>query len=163
MKIIWGWYQGCNSVIWSLIFSLFTYIYSLLIEKDLCECQNISFKFICVSHLETSQFFIKRFLFLFLLFCFAYFGIFHFHVVSLLYLILTWNWLLTFKCYLLSYCGSVSMLGWAEMLCFCTGICSSVCSEAWSIISLVCFSAKISWRLEQNRAWRHLMSFWLLT
>ena len=27
---------------------MFTYIYSLLIEKDICDCRNVSIKFPCV-------------------------------------------------------------------------------------------------------------------
>ena len=39
---------------------VFTYIYSLLIEKDICDCQNVSVKllcvFMCAVHLEISSF-----------------------------------------------------------------------------------------------------------
>ena len=53
MKIIYN-------VTWHHLYCVFTYI-SLLIEKDLCECQNVSAKFLCVLfsafNLETSSFF----------------------------------------------------------------------------------------------------------
>ena len=55
------------------MYYVFTYIYSLLIEKDLCECQSMSVKFLCAFSFysfqsDTSLFFGKRFPFLFL-FC----------------------------------------------------------------------------------------------
>ena len=34
-------------VTWHYLYCLFTYIYSLLIEKDFCEGQNLSVKFLC--------------------------------------------------------------------------------------------------------------------
>ena len=35
-------------VFWHRLYSVFTYIYSHLIKKDICECQNVSFKLACV-------------------------------------------------------------------------------------------------------------------
>jgi hypothetical protein len=67
--------------------SVFTYIYPLLIEKDICDCGNVSVKlrvFICAFHLAISSFFFKSFLFLFLFLYYLYFVNFPFHVVSLL-------------------------------------------------------------------------------
>ena len=36
--------SSCDTLTWHQIYCVFTYIYSLLIEKDLCDCQNISVK-----------------------------------------------------------------------------------------------------------------------
>jgi hypothetical protein len=44
---------------WQNLYCVFTYIYSLLIEKTFCECQKyqLSFHvFICVFYLEISSF-----------------------------------------------------------------------------------------------------------
>ena len=59
--------------------------YSRLIEKDMCDCQNISVKlpciYLCLSFRDLFIFLVS-FLFLFLCLCYLYFGAFHFHVVS---------------------------------------------------------------------------------
>jgi hypothetical protein len=56
--------------------SVFTYIYTLLIKKDICDCQNISIKLQCVYWCHSSgDFFGKSFLFLFLLLYCPYFSI----------------------------------------------------------------------------------------
>ena len=64
---------------------MFTYIYSLLIEKVLHECWNVSvkfpFAFVFVPFIWRSlQFFSKSFPSLFLFLCYLYFGPFCFHV-----------------------------------------------------------------------------------
>ena len=51
-----------------MVAHLFTYIYSLLIDKHPCESRNISIKFPCALHPETSSFFESFPLFLFLSF-----------------------------------------------------------------------------------------------
>jgi hypothetical protein len=33
---------------WRHLYHIFTYIYSIVIEKDICNCQNVSVKFPCV-------------------------------------------------------------------------------------------------------------------
>ena len=65
-------------------YRVFTYIYSLLIMKDLCECQNLSVKLLCVFafHLEIFSFFGKSFLLLFLFLCYPYFGAFSFNLIK---------------------------------------------------------------------------------
>ena len=63
------WYYA--SKIWN-IYCVFTYIYSLLIKKDICDHWNISVSFhcLCMSFIRRSlHFFSKSFFFLFLLFC----------------------------------------------------------------------------------------------
>ena len=55
---------------------LFSYIYSLLIEKDICDRQNISNKFVCAFPPEISSFFGKNFPFFFSFWCYPYFGSF---------------------------------------------------------------------------------------
>ena len=47
---------------WRHLYHVFTYIYSLLIEKDIYECRNISNKFPCICEIS---FFGKSFPFLF--------------------------------------------------------------------------------------------------
>ena len=50
--------------------AVFTYIYSLLIEKDVCDRQNVSIKLLCVPFVWRSfHFFGKSFVFLFLFLC----------------------------------------------------------------------------------------------
>ena len=65
---------------------LFTYIYSLHIEKDICDCRNVSIKLPCFYVWPLSGdlfiFFGKRFLFLFLFFVLSVLRYFHFHMVS---------------------------------------------------------------------------------
>jgi hypothetical protein len=41
------WWLLLETVTWCHHYSVFTYIYSLVIEKDLCEYRNISVKFLC--------------------------------------------------------------------------------------------------------------------
>ena len=56
---------------WHHLYHVFTYIYSLLIKKDICYCRNISFKLLCVYvclHPEIFHLFGKSFLYLFLFF-----------------------------------------------------------------------------------------------
>ena len=69
-------------------FGVFTYIYCLLIGKEICDCQNVSIKVPCVyMYLSPGDFYgflSKSFLFLFLLLCYLRFGTFTFHVVSYL-------------------------------------------------------------------------------
>ena len=60
---------------WFHLFSVFTYIYPLLINKDLFECQNISISFPCVLLyvsfiLKTSSFFDKSYPPLLLFWCY---------------------------------------------------------------------------------------------
>ena len=53
---------------WHFLYRVFTYIYSLLIERDICDHWNISIKlcvFVCAFPLEISSFFSKSFPFLF--------------------------------------------------------------------------------------------------
>ena len=63
---------------WRCLYSVFSYIYSLLIEKDSCDRQNVSVKlpcvYVCLSSGDFLNFFSKSFLFLFLLLCYPYFG-----------------------------------------------------------------------------------------
>ena len=66
----------CSSYIWGCLllnpyfcksrspYHVFTYIYSLLIEKGICDRKNVSS--LCVFHLEISSFFCKSFPFLFI-------------------------------------------------------------------------------------------------
>ena len=62
---------------------MFTYIYSLLIEKDLCDCRNILVKtFMCLSSGDLFIFSIRVFLFLFIFLCYPYFSIFFFYMIS---------------------------------------------------------------------------------
>jgi hypothetical protein len=42
-----AWWLLLKTVMWCHLFRVFIYIYSLLIEKDLCECWKISVKFAC--------------------------------------------------------------------------------------------------------------------
>ena len=58
-------------VMWCHLYCVFTYIYSLLIENDICDCQKYQLRFkvfIFAFCVEISSFFDKSFLFLFLLF-----------------------------------------------------------------------------------------------
>ena len=58
-------YLACISVTWCHNYCVCTNVYSLLIDKDLCDSQNITIKFlcallsICALHPETSSFFSK--------------------------------------------------------------------------------------------------------
>ena len=67
-----------------LIFTVFTHIYSLLIDKDLCESRNISIKcpcallvYLCLSSRDPSIFFSKFHLFIPTFLCYPYFGPFY--------------------------------------------------------------------------------------
>ena len=65
---------------WHFLHCVFTYIYSLLNKKDICDCWNISVKPSCVYMCLSSDlliFFSKSSLFLFLLSCYLYFSTFH--------------------------------------------------------------------------------------
>jgi hypothetical protein len=65
------------------LYSVFMYIYSLLIEKDLCKCRNVSVVSMCLflPFIRRSFYlFGKSFLFLFLFLCYPYFGTFPFHL-----------------------------------------------------------------------------------
>ena len=68
------------------IFHVFTQIYSLLIEKDICDCLKISIKLpcvcMCLSSRDLFYFFGTSFLFLFLFFVLSVLWYFSFHVVS---------------------------------------------------------------------------------
>ena len=73
------------TIMWHHLYCVFTYIYSLLIEEEICDCRNISSASVClfVSFIWISlQFFSKSFLFLLLFLCFLHFGTFPFHMVS---------------------------------------------------------------------------------
>ena len=39
------WWHSSNSITWRHCYRVFIYIYSLLIEKNICDCQNISISF----------------------------------------------------------------------------------------------------------------------
>jgi hypothetical protein len=43
--------------IWCRLYHVFGYIYSLLIEKDICDCQNVSVYVYVTFYLEISSFF----------------------------------------------------------------------------------------------------------
>ena len=43
-----SWWLLLKTVTWRYLYCMFRYTYSLLIEKDLCECRNVSVKFSCV-------------------------------------------------------------------------------------------------------------------
>jgi hypothetical protein len=63
--------------------SVFAYIYSCQIEKDICDYLNVSVKLSCVYVCLSSGnliFFCKRFLFLFLFLGYLYFGTLPFHM-----------------------------------------------------------------------------------
>ena len=60
------------------LFCVFTYIYSVVIDKDICGCRNVSVKFPCVYLcLSSGDLFIFSFNFLF----YPYFGTFPSHKV----------------------------------------------------------------------------------
>ena len=42
------WWHFSKTFMWCHLYHVFTYIYSLLIEKDICVCRNISVKLPCV-------------------------------------------------------------------------------------------------------------------
>ena len=42
------WWPFSKTLTWPCLYCMFTYIYSLLIKKDICDCQNISIKLPCV-------------------------------------------------------------------------------------------------------------------
>ena len=55
-----------ETVMWCHLYCVFTYIYSLLIEKDICDCWNVSVEIpcLCVAFIRRSlHFFGKSFLF----------------------------------------------------------------------------------------------------
>ena len=81
-KVIWGqfpppsppflplpvshllWWQFSKTLMVCRLYCWFTYVYSLLIEKDICDCRNISIMlplFVCAFHPEISSFFGKSF------------------------------------------------------------------------------------------------------
>ena len=60
------------------LYCVFTYIYSLLTEKDICDYQNISVKLLYVYVCSSSE---DLFIFLFYIFCVIY--TFSFHLVSI--------------------------------------------------------------------------------
>jgi len=81
-----------HMVIWPRLYHVFRYIYSLLIEKDICDCWNVSLC-LCVPFIQRYLYvFGKSFLFIFLFLCYPYFGTFPFHVIS------------NFKTVVLCYC-----------------------------------------------------------
>jgi hypothetical protein len=43
------WWHSFESITWCHLYHMITYIYSLLIEKDICDCQNVPIKLPCVS------------------------------------------------------------------------------------------------------------------
>ena len=72
-------------LLWCNLYHVFPYIYSFLIEEDICDRCNVSVKLPCVYVRRSSRdlfIFCKSFLFLFLLLCYPYFSTFSFHVVS---------------------------------------------------------------------------------
>ena len=74
-----------ETVTWQHLYCVFTYIYSLLIEKEtsvIVETYQLSS--VCLLELfiqRSLHFFDKSFLFQFLFWCFPYFGTSHFHRV----------------------------------------------------------------------------------
>ena len=66
---IWREVNICEHT-WCHLCSVFTYIYSLLIKKDICDCWNVSIIsfHLCLSPGDLFIFFGKSFLFLFLFF-----------------------------------------------------------------------------------------------
>jgi hypothetical protein len=67
---------------WNHLYNVFTYIYSLMIEKDICDCQNISIKLLCVylclSFGDLFVFSVRVFSF-YLYFCKTHVEMFWFH------------------------------------------------------------------------------------
>ena len=63
---MWICHKDCSTVNWCQLYDVFTYLRVLLIDKDLCECQNISNKFPCALlfalFIPRSPFFGKGFL-----------------------------------------------------------------------------------------------------
>ena len=49
------WWHLSETVMWHCLYHVFTYIYSLLIEKDICDCQNISVKLLCICECLSSE------------------------------------------------------------------------------------------------------------
>ena len=96
---MWTHYE--DEATWCHLYKVFTYIYFLLIEKDLCECRNVSVNFSCVylSLIQRSlHFFGKNFPF-YSYFCVTYtsvlsFSIGNLHWFSILYKFLFWDGLL---------------------------------------------------------------------
>ena len=58
-----------KTLTWRHLYCVFTYIYSVLIKKEICDCRNISIKFLRVFPLEISSIFGKSFLLSFSVFC----------------------------------------------------------------------------------------------
>ena len=74
-------------ITWLHLYSVFSYIYSLSVDEDLCESRNVSIKFscalfVCVFHLERSSFFVGI-PFSITIFVLSVFRYFHFYVVTL--------------------------------------------------------------------------------
>ena len=79
-----------KTLMWRHLYLVFTYIYYLLIEKDMCSHQNISIKFQCVCMCLSSRdyfiFLIRVFPFFSHFLCYSYFGTFlHTWFLSLLF------------------------------------------------------------------------------
>ena len=71
-KIFWNnnFYQDSKNNLHGAIFTVFTYIYRLVIDKDLRECQNVSVNFPCaLSPTDLLIFFYVRFIFFYSYFC----------------------------------------------------------------------------------------------
>ena len=77
---------------WRHLYLVFTYIYFLLIEKDICDRRNISNKFLCVFPPEILSFFDGIFL-SFIIFCAKIYFVVHIFPVF----ILQYNRLLTYN------------------------------------------------------------------
>ena len=64
------WWLLFETVTWRHLYCIFTHIYSLLIEKDICYCRNVSVKlpcvYLCLSSGDVFTFSGKSFLILFL-------------------------------------------------------------------------------------------------
>ena len=78
---------------WMHFYCVLSCIYSLLVERNPCECWNVSVKFpctllvyLCLSSADLFIFFYKSSSLLFLFLCCLYFCTFPFHVVSFVFL-----------------------------------------------------------------------------
>ena len=72
------WWHFSNTLMWCRLFHVFTYFYSLLIEKDICDRRNISIKLLCVPFVRRSLHFLVRVssFFSFLFLCYSHFSTF---------------------------------------------------------------------------------------
>ena len=72
-----------KTLMWCRLYHVFTYIYSLLTKKDICDHWNVSVKllYVYVRLSYREHFFGKIFSFLFLFLCYLYFSTFPFHII----------------------------------------------------------------------------------